>query len=67
MSRPRPLRVTPAAALVLTLVLFLLVLLSGCKSEDTRQPNDSDVVRAPANTSAPCRCGDRPTLGHEGN
>jgi len=39
----------------------LIVVLAGCGPDDTRRPNDTDVVRAP-NTYDPCRCGTRPTL-----
>lgn len=44
---------------VLATTVTLLVVLTGCKSEDTRPPNDTDVMREHA---APCRCGVRPTL-----
>lgn len=44
---------------VLVTTVTLLVVLTGCKSEDTRPPNDTDVMREHA---APCRCGVRPTL-----
>lgn len=46
---------------VVVTTVTLLVVLTGCKSEDTRPPDDTDVVRAPAATD-PCRCRPRPTL-----
>ena len=51
---------------VLAMLLFvlslaaLIVVLAGCKQDNSRPPNDTDVVRAPA--SSPCRCTVRPTL-----
>lgn len=44
-------------------LLALVIVLSGCKNESTRPPNENDVVRQTARASVhPCRCGTRPPV-----
>lgn len=60
MSRPSRLlhRIMQTAALALT-TAALAVSLTACEPDNTRAPDERDVVRE---TSGPCRCGTRTPL-----
>lgn len=64
MSRPStlPYRIMQTAALGVTAVA-LGVSLTACEPDNTRPPDERDVVRAPRSSAPhPCRCSHRPPL-----